>query len=103
MDKESFLNNTNKKPLIVFDMDGLMFDTEILAIKLWEKVGKEFGYEIKPDLVLKTIGIDIEGTKKIFSDHFGEDFPFYRLRALREEYAFKHVKKNGVPASTPFS
>jgi HAD superfamily hydrolase (TIGR01509 family) len=60
-------------------------------------VGKEFGYEIKPDLVIETIGIDIEGTKKIFSDHFGEDFPFYKLRELREEYALKHVKKNGVP------
>jgi HAD superfamily hydrolase (TIGR01509 family) len=78
-------------------MDGLMFDTEILAIELWDKVGKEFGYEIKPSLVIKTIGIDFNGTEKIFIDHFGDDFPFSEIRELREEYAFRHMEKNGMP------
>jgi HAD superfamily hydrolase (TIGR01509 family) len=97
MNKESFLNNTNEKPLIIFDMDGLMFDTETLAIKLWGKIGKEFGYEIKPELVFETIGIGCNETEKIFIGYFGEDFPFWKIRTLREEYAFKHVKENGIP------
>jgi beta-phosphoglucomutase-like phosphatase (HAD superfamily) len=84
MNKESTLNNSNNKPLIIFDMDGLMFDTETLAIRLWEKIGKEFGYEIKPELVFETIGIDLKGTEKIFLDYYGKDFPFLKIRTLRE-------------------
>ncbi len=97
MNKGSFLNNKNEKPLIIFDMDGLMFDTETLAIKLWDKVGKKFGYEIEPELVIKTIGIDVKGTEKIFMDHFGGDFPFMEIRTLREEYAFRYMEEKGMP------
>jgi HAD superfamily hydrolase (TIGR01509 family) len=86
-----------KKLLIIFDMDGLMFDTESLALKMWEQVGKEFGYEIKPELVNKTTGIDCNGTEKIFMDHFGKDFPFWKIRTLREENAYKHMVENGIP------
>ena len=87
----------NKKLLIIFDMDGLMFDTESLAIKLWVKVGKRFGYTIKPSHVFETIGIGIDGTKRVLERYFGEDFPFWKIRTLREEYAFNHIKENGIP------
>jgi HAD superfamily hydrolase (TIGR01509 family) len=79
-------------------MDGLMFDTESIGIKAWERAGNMFGYEIKPSHVIKTIGIDLKGTEEIFIDQFGKDFPFWKIRTLREEYAFKHMEENGIPA-----
>ena len=28
---------------VIFDMDGLMFDTEVVAAEMWKQAGKEAG------------------------------------------------------------
>ena len=35
---------------VIFDMDGLMLDTERLTIPLWDEAGKKFGYSIPFDI-----------------------------------------------------
>jgi len=45
---------------VIFDIDGLMFDTENLTIPLWEVAGKPFGYKITYDIVLRMVGISAE-------------------------------------------
>ena len=97
MIKKIFWNKPLEKTLIIFDMDGLMFDTESLAIKLWDKVGKEFGYEIRPSLVNKTTGIDVNGTEKIFLDHFGDDFPFLKIRDIKGRICTKAYGRKWYP------
>lgn len=61
---------------VIFDMDGLMFDTE----KLWEEtfivVGKKLGYNLTKEFHLKTIGTNYDSIKIIFKNTFGDDFPF---------------------------
>ena len=91
------MNKKNNKILIIFDMDGLMFDTETIAIKMWKKVGESFGYDIRPSHIIETLGIDAVGTKKILEKHFGKEFPFQKMRTLREEYALNHIEENGIP------
>lgn len=51
---------------VAFDMDGLMFDTEALAIQSWIEAGKMFGLELDKTIVLLTLGVDSEGTKRFF-------------------------------------
>ena len=36
---------------VIFDMDGLMFDTERLWDTLWEPACKELGLPLPPDMV----------------------------------------------------
>ncbi len=43
---------------VVFDMDGLMFDTERLNIVGWLYAGRQTGFEITEELIHDTIGID---------------------------------------------
>ena len=31
---------------VIFDMDGLMFDTEVVAAEMWKQAGKEAGLTI---------------------------------------------------------
>ena len=70
----------------VFDMDGLLLDTERVADRSWVQAAKEFGL---PD-PLKAIdgcrGLNNASTKAYFVEHYGEDFDYEgfheRARAL---------------------
>ncbi|MDD3753332.1 MAG: HAD family phosphatase [Methanobacterium sp.] len=87
----------NRISLVIFDMDGLMFDTERLVIYTWIKAGKSYGIHISDSLVVKSIGLDIQGAEKVFKKHLGENFPYHEIRSLRLKYAHDYVNENGIP------
>ncbi|RPJ08229.1 MAG: HAD family phosphatase [Spirochaetaceae bacterium] len=80
----------NKQPdrikAVIFDMDGLIFDTERISIPAWQKAGRKHGYEITTPHIIQTIGFDLKGTEEVLKHHYGEDFPFAQIRALKIEY-----------------
>ena len=39
---------------VIFDMDGLMFDTEPLSLSSWKDAARQFGYEL-PDEFLRSL------------------------------------------------
>ena len=65
---------------VIFDMDGLMLDTERLTIPLWDEAGKKFGYNITFDIVLRIIGISTEDARAVLFKEFGEKFPYEKIR-----------------------
>ena len=67
------MNKKNSISLIIFDMDGLMFDTEKLAIPSWKKAGEKYGINIEPAHIAETIGINIIDTQKVFKNYFGKN------------------------------
>ena len=42
---------------VVFDMDGLMFDTERLAMAAWDYAGEKMGLGKAGYMVMKTLGV----------------------------------------------
>lgn len=46
---------------VIFDMDGLMFDTEKVFIKAWDYAGEKIGIGKAGYMVYKTLGMRIEG------------------------------------------
>ena len=85
---------------IIFDMDGLMFDTERLVIKAWDFAGKQMGYSITKDIVVKTLGLNTENTRRVFIEHLGNNFDFYVFRKIRVDYMTDYIDKNGIPIKT---
>src|SRR5690554_6501698 len=82
---------------IVFDMDGLMFDTEQLSKKIMKSVGEKKGYKFNDKLFDKMIGADLQTTTKIFLDTFGDDFPYNEIRKEKSSIMVKEINENGVP------
>jgi beta-phosphoglucomutase-like phosphatase (HAD superfamily) len=60
---------------VVFDMDGLLFDTEALWPKALLSAAAEGGREVADELFSKSIGVP-RSQCKLFLSHFGEDFLF---------------------------
>jgi len=87
----------DKLSLVIFDMDGLMFDTERLVIEGWTKIGKDYNINITEEIILQSIGLDIKGTEVVFKEHLGDNFPFMKMREHRENYSGSFIEENGVP------
>ncbi|MGB7606642.1 MAG: HAD family phosphatase [Lutisporaceae bacterium] len=87
----------NKISAVIFDMDGLMFDTEKMAFEGWKQAGKSAGFDITDEIILASIGRTKVDTEKIMKQHFGEAFPYTELRNQRVIYSQNYIKSNGMP------
>ncbi len=61
----------NAPRAVVFDMDGLLFDTEVLYFEALALAAKEFGVEAPVELYAGSIGTSSEATRSRLSGHFG--------------------------------
>lgn len=85
---------------VIFDMDGLMFDTENLNRKGWYAAAEKFGYEMTDEIIFSHIGTDLDTTRRLMTEHFikdHKDFNFDELRAERIAWSRDYIEKNGMP------
>ena len=66
--------------LVIFDMDGLMFDTERFAKKFWMEASEKFNHKIDDEIFKKTIGLNIKETKEVYKKCYGDEFPYEEIR-----------------------
>ena len=60
---------------IVFDMDGLLFDTEALYQEAILVVAAEGGHDVTSGIFSRTIGLPWPQTRSLLLGHFGNAFP----------------------------
>jgi HAD superfamily hydrolase (TIGR01509 family) len=82
---------------VIFDMDGLMFDTEALAKKGWLMVGRELNLPITDEILHKVIGMNAAGVKETCLDYFGADFRYDDFRQTVANYMNKVLEEDGMP------
>lgn len=97
---ESSGNRGNRIDAAIFDMDGLMIDTERLDMELWRSIGAAQGYAIPESLILNTVGRTREDTEAMFREALGAGFDYHTVRKLRIQEKFERFKKQGVPLKT---
>lgn len=85
---------------IIFDMDGLMFDTERLAAKAWAFAGKQMGLDITEAMAIKTLGLNTEDTNRVLSKEVGKAFDLSAARKIRADYVTSYIEDNGLPIKT---
>lgn len=83
--------------LVIFDMDGLMFDTERLAVDSWVSIGKERGFDIKKEYILETIGLNDFDSAVVLKKHMGQEFPYEKISEYWHEYLTNLLEQGKVP------
>ena len=81
---------------IIFDMDGLMIDTEKLLQRYWCQAANEFGYPMKKEHVLKIRSLSAKYAIPKLKEMLGEDFDYDKVRGRRLELMAEHVEKYGI-------
>ena len=66
---------------VVFDMDGLLFDTETLYQEAILLAAAEAGHEVAPDFFNRTVGLPWAQSRALLLSHFGETFPVDEFQA----------------------
>lgn len=60
----------------LFDMDGVLFDTETLGQELMPKAAKAFGQSMDTALYHRLLGVNEHLSRQILLEEYGQDFPF---------------------------
>lgn len=65
---------------VIFDMDGLIFDTEPLYRAAWQFAARKCGYELTNEIYLRLIGLGRTGSEAVLAAEFGPSFSPERFR-----------------------
>ena len=82
----------------IFDMDGLMFDTERVFVKAWDYAGEKLGLGKTGYMVMKTMGSNTEGCNRIWREEFGEALDLTALWNYTREFLDDYHAKYAVSA-----
>ena len=82
---------------VIFDMDGVIFDSERLVLDCWEKVGEKYHLANIREVFIECIGTNKEKTKEIVHEHFGESFAYDKFAKEASLIFHDVVKSDGLP------
>lgn len=86
-----------KRPSIVFDMDGVLFDTEQIYMTAWKEIAAEQGVPDVEQVALKCIGLNETSTKNVFAEQYGADFAYEEFRQAAATRFRELVEQSGLP------
>ena len=85
-----------KAKAVIFDMDGVLFDTENVYLDVWSKVFEKYGYTMTKEIYSSVLGTGRENVKKTFLNYFGNDLPIDAMYKEKDENLAIVIDK-GVP------
>lgn len=87
---------------VIFDMDGVLVDTEMASFNSFKTVMKDYGYSIDMKFYLTVIGRNVQACKELFLNFYGSNFPFDEIYEKKRKISIQtinnteNIAKKGV-------
>lgn len=85
------------KKAVIFDMDGLMIDSERLTFQAYQHILKEMNLTISEDFYKTLLGKTIDSIHDLFYTTYGNDFPIQDVIQKVHQYIEESFITKGVP------
>jgi HAD superfamily hydrolase (TIGR01509 family) len=81
----------------IFDMDGLLLDTERIFLDAFKNTCAELDYKFDMSLFISIIGTNSVKTKDLLTEGFGTGFNHDRFRDVWIRYVDEYLSTNSIP------
>jgi len=89
-----------KKKAVIFDMDGLMIDSERATYDGYVKICSEYNYEMTLDFYKTLLGFRTNVINEKLKEHFGNGFPSEEIIRRVHIYIEQVFSEKGIPLKT---
>lgn len=81
----------------IFDMDGLMLDSERMALDCWREAAQAVGASITEEAIMGMVGMHINRTIAWLHSQFGEDYPAQAMHAACHKVYMRRTHEAAIP------
>ena len=83
---------------VLFDMDGVILDTEKLYVRFWREAAQFYGYPMTWEMGLGMRSLSREVGERRLKEYLGEDADYYMIRNKRIEMMNAYIQMHGIEA-----
>ena len=80
---------------VLFDMDGLIFDTESIYKLSWQYAASEQNLDLSDDFYQQFIGVQDPECERILAEFFQDSLDLSRYKQVRDDH-FHRLRSNGI-------
>lgn len=81
---------------VIFDMDGVLIDTEKHLIECWIEASKIHGFDMKREEAYLLRSLTAKMAAPLLKNMYGEEFDYHRVRETRKRLMEQRLKKYGI-------